>query len=979
MPKIVQYNLPPGGTVTQLADNLTTALEIEGVDSKDYVVVKTVDGSESVTIKAGGAGTVINESGQMKSTASGGWMLISSDPTDTTPNIMPSMSDPNTGIGHYGGTSDSDALSLIAGGVEGIRLQETGGAVTTTITGAVEHSGALEVKGDLSVALTGLIASISGSTVTGNGSSSFLTELDIGAAIKWTNDAAGEELHTVTAIGTATSLTVDGSPGATTDVQAYTDPVLLQVNTGDDQTAFAVKPGGRIEVGDTSPANNFNTILGDSTAAATLTTGTRNAVFGRAAGAALTTGSHNVILGDGGGSFVTTGSYNTIIGREARGPAGGGSYNTMVGNDTGNNAVQNDHAVCLGVKAGMMGTRAISQAYGDQNVLLGNYTIPAAAGDANTIAIGYDCTGNGANTATIGNDSAISLHTPPVYSTSNATTAISGLIASISGTTVEGDGSANFTSDLKVGSSIRWLSDAVNISDFSEATPCSVTSSSHGRQTGDIVKFSSLGGVTGINGDYYWTITVSDANTFTLDDTTPSSFGGSGYTSGGTFQSRESHIVASITDADTLVVRTAPRGAATNQQAYTDPTLLKISSCAADILVVDKYGRVGINQSSPDIPLHVVGIGGSTGLAPPTGADTPTLYLDSGNADSANDRCTLLMNADGNSGSHLEMKQGDTTRLLLQAQGSTQTVKFSGHLDFNTTGGTRRASIDSSGNFAIGSAASLSSKEFEVNNGTQYINFDIQGGDDQYITTNGNRLNIGSTHRIALEMQKYGTSIFRGGWATATGGLTDDTTTTNAAYLADSGSDLVIDFKYGTVGKVTLTANIDKIKIYNCQLLGSAASMSVKIIQHASSAKTIDYSTVEFYTYSGTAGTTGSLNWAGAVPHTMSTGVGDVDIVTFTTFPETSAAVAITDATQANPCVITSNGHGLADGTRVTFASVVGMTELNGNTYTVANQTTNTFELSGTDSSGYTAYGSGGTFTYPMAEVYGAVVGQNFS
>ena len=130
MPRIVQFNLPPGGTVVDLADNQTTALEIEGVDSKDYVVVKTTDGSESITLKAGGSGTVINESGQMKSTASGGWMLVSSDPTDTVPNIMPSMSDPNTGIGHYGGTSDSDALSLIAGGVEGVRIVEDSSAAT---------------------------------------------------------------------------------------------------------------------------------------------------------------------------------------------------------------------------------------------------------------------------------------------------------------------------------------------------------------------------------------------------------------------------------------------------------------------------------------------------------------------------------------------------------------------------------------------------------------------------------------------------------------------------------------------------------------------------------------------------------------------------------------------------------------------------------------------------------------------------------
>lgn len=69
---------------------------------------------------------------------------------------------------------------------------------------------------------------------------------------------------------------------------------------------------------------------------------------------------------------------------------------------------------------------------------------------------------------------------------------------------------------------------------------------------------------------------------------------------------------------------------------------------------------------------------------------------------------------------------------------------------------------------------------------------------------------------------------------------------------------------------------------------------------------------------------------------------------------------AITGATKANPCVITSNAHGLSNGTSVLIYDVAGMTELNGNTYTVANADTNTFELSGTDSSGYTTYTSGG-------------------
>ena len=68
----------------------------------------------------------------------------------------------------------------------------------------------------------------------------------------------------------------------------------------------------------------------------------------------------------------------------------------------------------------------------------------------------------------------------------------------------------------------------------------------------------------------------------------------------------------------------------------------------------------------------------------------------------------------------------------------------------------------------------------------------------------------------------------------------------------------------------------------------------------------------------------------------------------------------ITAATQANPCVITSASHGFSNGDTVYINNVVGMTELNGNSYTVAGATTNTFELSATNSSAYTAYVSGG-------------------
>jgi len=75
----------------------------------------------------------------------------------------------------------------------------------------------------------------------------------------------------------------------------------------------------------------------------------------------------------------------------------------------------------------------------------------------------------------------------------------------------------------------------------------------------------------------------------------------------------------------------------------------------------------------------------------------------------------------------------------------------------------------------------------------------------------------------------------------------------------------------------------------------------------------------------------------------------------------TNASQNITGITKANPAVVTVASHGYTNGTDVWINSVGGMTEVNGRRYTIANATTNTFELSGVDSTNYTTYTSGGT------------------
>ena len=88
----------------------------------------------------------------------------------------------------------------------------------------------------------------------------------------------------------------------------------------------------------------------------------------------------------------------------------------------------------------------------------------------------------------------------------------------------------------------------------------------------------------------------------------------------------------------------------------------------------------------------------------------------------------------------------------------------------------------------------------------------------------------------------------------------------------------------------------------------------------------------------------------------------------------TAASVAITNATQANPVVVTSAIHGLVTGDQVHIDDVVGMTELNNQRYKVTVLSTTTFELASTggadlDGTAFTAYISGGTVAAAHARI----------
>ena len=90
------------------------------------------------------------------------------------------------------------------------------------------------------------------------------------------------------------------------------------------------------------------------------------------------------------------------------------------------------------------------------------------------------------------------------------------------------------------------------------------------------------------------------------------------------------------------------------------------------------------------------------------------------------------------------------------------------------------------------------------------------------------------------------------------------------------------------------------------------------------------------------------------------------------------AQIAASGATQAEPVVLTiESGHGLVDGDLVIASDFAGMTELNGETFSVQNATATTVELyladgaTALDGTGYTAYVSGGVLNKKVTAVAG--------
>ena len=314
--KIINYGQPIGAGSTVVPDNNATALDVESVAGEEFIIADTA--TPKLILKAGGSASQdveIDGNGNL-SGSSGQYSLRATAATATGPNFCPDNGDLDTGIG----SSGNDQLSLIAGGVEGIRIAKddsldvvyvgingaaddvnntllqlngdsdeaelafklSGGATTTMgyrgqAVFSVDANGGFQVRNHggtkrLQVDANGNVETVAGvvTALTNNGGTASVSTSGSSTALVGVNTAFTTDFHvgaaikvgsvitTVTAITDDNNLTLEDAinTGVTGTTCTRDSGELFAVKTGDSKTLFSIQPTGVIGAGANANSNS---------------------------------------------------------------------------------------------------------------------------------------------------------------------------------------------------------------------------------------------------------------------------------------------------------------------------------------------------------------------------------------------------------------------------------------------------------------------------------------------------------------------------------------------------------------------------------------------------------------------------------------------------------------------------------------------------------------------------------------------------
>ena len=398
---VIGYDATGAGSNTVTLGN-TAILNVKtfGTITAGAVTYPNTDGTTGKVLTANGSGTpawVTPTTGTVTSV------------TGTAPVLSSGGSTPVISIPAATNAVDGYATSAQIAAIEANTAKFT----NATHTGDAEGATALIVKKINGVALSGLATGILKNTTTTGVPSIAVAGIDyLSPTSGWS--LSGNSGSSSDYIGTTNDKALvykvnsqkagEVSSGGNTSFGYQT----LNANTGTYNTAI----GKMVLYSNTS--GQYNTAIGDM-ALYINTTGYNNTANGAGALKSNTEGYYNTANGVHALYYNTTGSFNTANGAQALFSNTTGTSNTANGfqalyANTGTSNTAN------GYRAGnYISDGASANATSSQSVYLGASTKALASGDNNEIVIGYDATGAGSNTVTLGNTSVTSVNTSGSY------------------------------------------------------------------------------------------------------------------------------------------------------------------------------------------------------------------------------------------------------------------------------------------------------------------------------------------------------------------------------------------------------------------------------------------------------------------------------------------------------------------------------------------------------------------------------------
>ncbi len=151
-------------TLPQENDAVTPTLAFGDGDSGFYELT-----DDQIVVTLMGGAKFYFTTTQFIANDSGGPAILNTAALAATPTLIPNRTDSNTGAGSAG----ADQLSLIAGGVEGIRITESDGTATTTIYGNIVIAGTYATA--ITTVSTTTTLDLTHSTILVNASSTLIT------------------------------------------------------------------------------------------------------------------------------------------------------------------------------------------------------------------------------------------------------------------------------------------------------------------------------------------------------------------------------------------------------------------------------------------------------------------------------------------------------------------------------------------------------------------------------------------------------------------------------------------------------------------------------------------------------------------------------------------------------------------------------------------------------------------------------------